>query len=157
MASVLFMVGLGHEEPEIVTQLLDLEQTPRKPQYSMAPEQPLLLWKSAYDESRLDVENMNLSDHALTQLETSVAAQMHTQRVRVAILEETWAHLRRVRTQRVGNGVADITRDLAAVTCAGNVSVARSRHQRLRDRPTERTFEERRERIEANANDTKPA
>lgn len=158
MASVLFMVGLGHEEPEIVTQLLDLEKTPRKPQYSMAPEQPLLLWKSAYDVIRLDVENMNLSDHALTQLETSVAAQMHTQRVRVAILEETWAHLRRVRTQRVvGNGIADITRDLAAVTCAGNVSVARSRHQRLRDRPTEKTFQERRERIEANANDTKPA
>lgn len=38
MASVLLMVGRGLEEPDIVRQLLNLEEVPRKPQYCMAPE-----------------------------------------------------------------------------------------------------------------------
>lgn len=49
IASVLLMVGSGKEEPKIVTSLLDLENTPRKPQYSMASEEPLLLYNCAYE------------------------------------------------------------------------------------------------------------
>jgi tRNA pseudouridine38/39 synthase len=36
MASVLLMVGRGEEQPSIVQTLLDLERSPRKPQYSRA-------------------------------------------------------------------------------------------------------------------------
>lgn len=147
MASVLFMVGLGHEPPSVVERLLDLERTPRKPQYPMAPEESLLLWRSGYDESRLDVERMHISDGALSQLEAHVASQMHSQRVRAAIHEETWAYVARAR-QRANEAAGasdttDLTRELAAVTCAGNVSVSKARHQRLFDRPTEATYDER--------------
>lgn len=36
MAAVLLMVGRGEEAPGIVATLLDVERTPRKPQYAMA-------------------------------------------------------------------------------------------------------------------------
>ena len=38
MAAVLLLVGRGLESPDIVRRLLDVEDTPSKPQYNMAPE-----------------------------------------------------------------------------------------------------------------------
>ncbi len=38
MAAVLLMVGRGQERPGVVSRLLDIAATPRKPQYAMAPE-----------------------------------------------------------------------------------------------------------------------
>lgn len=43
MAAVLLMVGRGQEAPEIVQQLLKIEQHPRKPQYNMLPEVCMLM------------------------------------------------------------------------------------------------------------------
>lgn len=43
IVSVLFMIGGGLESISVVDVLLDTEKTPRKPQYSMAPEIPLVL------------------------------------------------------------------------------------------------------------------
>ncbi len=40
MAAVLLLVGRGLESPDIVRRLLDVEVTPLKPQYNMAPEVP---------------------------------------------------------------------------------------------------------------------
>ncbi|KAL4432546.1 hypothetical protein ABPG77_000483 [Micractinium sp. CCAP 211/92] len=48
MAAVLLMVGRREEEPGIVARLLDTSATPRKPQYNMASEEPLLLYSCAY-------------------------------------------------------------------------------------------------------------
>lgn len=48
MAAVLLMVGRHEEEPGIVARLLDTAATPRKPQYNMASEEPLLLHSCAY-------------------------------------------------------------------------------------------------------------
>lgn len=47
--AVLFLVGEGRETPEIVTQLLDVEKNPGKPNYHMAAEEPLVLHASAFD------------------------------------------------------------------------------------------------------------
>jgi tRNA pseudouridine38/39 synthase len=44
MAAVLFMVGRGDETPEIIPALLDVETNPRKPQYAMADDLPLVLY-----------------------------------------------------------------------------------------------------------------
>ena len=44
MIAVLFLVGQGLESPEVVTQLLDINATPRKPIYEMAEDAPLVLW-----------------------------------------------------------------------------------------------------------------
>ncbi|KAG2446693.1 hypothetical protein HYH02_008259 [Chlamydomonas schloesseri] len=48
MAAILLMVGRGQEPPEVVARLLDVEACPRKPQYSMAPEEPLLLYACGF-------------------------------------------------------------------------------------------------------------
>ncbi|KFM71666.1 tRNA pseudouridine(38/39) synthase, partial [Stegodyphus mimosarum] len=47
--SVLFLIGQGKEDCQIVDQLLDIESCPRKPQYNMASEIPLVLFDCAYD------------------------------------------------------------------------------------------------------------
>lgn len=49
IAAVLLMVGEGKEKPEIVKELLNVAEFNRKPQYSMASEQALLLYKCSYD------------------------------------------------------------------------------------------------------------
>ncbi|EEF35272.1 pseudouridylate synthase, putative [Ricinus communis] len=43
MVAVLFMIGQGLESPDVIDVLLDTVRTPRKPQYPMAPEIPLVL------------------------------------------------------------------------------------------------------------------
>ncbi|KAF5830302.1 pseudouridine synthase [Dunaliella salina] len=48
MAAVLLLVGRGLEEPGIVARMLDLKAFPAKPQYAMAPEEPLLLHDCGY-------------------------------------------------------------------------------------------------------------
>ncbi|KAL2116744.1 hypothetical protein VTJ04DRAFT_8912 [Mycothermus thermophilus] len=44
MVSILFLVGQGLEKPSVVTELLDITRNPRKPNYQMADEVPLVLW-----------------------------------------------------------------------------------------------------------------
>ncbi|KAH6656836.1 pseudouridine synthase [Truncatella angustata] len=44
MVAVIFMVGQGLEKPEIVDQLLDFKAQPRRPNYVLANEHPLVLW-----------------------------------------------------------------------------------------------------------------
>ena len=51
MVSVLFLVGRGLEAPSVIDALLDPSHetgVPRKPQYSMAPESPLVLHRCTY-------------------------------------------------------------------------------------------------------------
>ncbi|TVU46820.1 hypothetical protein EJB05_06389, partial [Eragrostis curvula] len=51
MVSVLFLIGQGLESPSIVDSLLDITRTPRKPQYKMAPELPLILRSCLFDKA----------------------------------------------------------------------------------------------------------
>ncbi|ETS79120.1 hypothetical protein PFICI_08973 [Pestalotiopsis fici W106-1] len=44
MVAVIFMVGQGLEAPEVVDQLLDYQAQPRRPNYVLASEFPLVLW-----------------------------------------------------------------------------------------------------------------
>ena len=48
MVAILMLVGSGREDPSVVSAMLDLSRTPRKPQYSMASEMPLLLFDCGY-------------------------------------------------------------------------------------------------------------
>jgi len=54
MVAILFLIGRGKEEPEVITDMLDIENMPRKPQYDMASEVPLILKDCAF-------ENVNFS------------------------------------------------------------------------------------------------
>lgn len=44
LVAILFLVGQGHEDPEIVDRLLDIRNCPGKPVYEMADDRPLVLW-----------------------------------------------------------------------------------------------------------------
>lgn len=52
MVAILFNVGQGLEEPELVDRLLDVEATPRRPQFGMAHDLPLVLYDCAYPEMK---------------------------------------------------------------------------------------------------------
>lgn len=58
MVAILFLVGQGFESSSIVRDLLDPTKNPRKPQYEMASDAPLVLWDCIFpdqdDESRED-------------------------------------------------------------------------------------------------------
>ncbi|NWU48427.1 PUS3 synthase, partial [Dromas ardeola] len=49
MMAILFLIGQRMERPEIIDELLDVEKNPRKPQYSMAVEFPLVLYDCAFE------------------------------------------------------------------------------------------------------------
>lgn len=49
IVSVLLLVGQGREDPSVVTELLNVEKNPCKPQYSMASELPLVLFDCQYE------------------------------------------------------------------------------------------------------------
>ncbi|NWU72306.1 PUS3 synthase, partial [Pterocles burchelli] len=49
MMAILFLIGQGMERPEIIDELLDVEKNPRKPQYSMAVEFPLVLYDCEFE------------------------------------------------------------------------------------------------------------
>jgi len=50
MAAVLFMVGKKYEEPEVILQLLDIENKKAKPQYKMASELYLCLYDCIFED-----------------------------------------------------------------------------------------------------------
>ena len=50
LVSVLFRVASGRESPEIISELLDIDANPRRPQYAIASEIPLNLFQCDFDE-----------------------------------------------------------------------------------------------------------
>ncbi|KAL7127829.1 hypothetical protein ABFS83_14G277300 [Erythranthe nasuta] len=49
MVAVLFLIGQHLESPNVIDELLDIETSPRKPQYIMAPEIPLVLHSCEFE------------------------------------------------------------------------------------------------------------
>uniref|UniRef100_A0A8C5QE85 Pseudouridine synthase 3 n=1 Tax=Leptobrachium leishanense TaxID=445787 RepID=A0A8C5QE85_9ANUR len=47
---VLFLIGQGKEEPDVIRELLDVKRNPCKPQYNMAVELPLVLYDCQFDD-----------------------------------------------------------------------------------------------------------
>ncbi|KAF1813466.1 pseudouridine synthase [Eremomyces bilateralis CBS 781.70] len=48
MAAILFLVGQGLEKPTIVKELLDVRKNPRRPNYEIASDSPLVLWDCVF-------------------------------------------------------------------------------------------------------------
>ncbi|KAK5715888.1 pseudouridine synthase deg1 [Elasticomyces elasticus] len=51
MVAIVFLVGQGYEQPEIVDHLLDIEKCPGKPGYDMADDRPLVLWDCIFPDA----------------------------------------------------------------------------------------------------------
>uniref|UniRef100_A0A914WWN8 Pseudouridine synthase I TruA alpha/beta domain-containing protein n=1 Tax=Plectus sambesii TaxID=2011161 RepID=A0A914WWN8_9BILA len=54
IVAVLLAIGSGRESPEVISQLLDINTHPRRPQYGMASETPLCLFDCSYDGVNLE-------------------------------------------------------------------------------------------------------
>ena len=50
MAGIIFLIGEGLESPEVITQLLDVEANPSRPQYTMASDVPLNLFEAEFED-----------------------------------------------------------------------------------------------------------
>eukprot|EP00047_Mylnosiga_fluctuans_P008967 m.9492 g.9492 ORF g.9492 m.9492 type:complete len:418 (-) comp2417_c0_seq1:35-1288(-) len=50
MTAVLFMIGRGEEDPSIIPRLLDIAAHPRKPQYGLASDLPLVLFDCGFED-----------------------------------------------------------------------------------------------------------
>jgi tRNA pseudouridine38/39 synthase len=55
IVSLLLLVGRGLENPEIVKELLDIGRNPRKPEYEMADELPLILWDCEFPQLEFEI------------------------------------------------------------------------------------------------------
>ncbi|XP_054012629.1 tRNA pseudouridine(38/39) synthase [Hylaeus anthracinus] len=49
LMGLLLLIGQGKEEPQVMLELLDIANCPRKPQYNLAHELPLNLWYCEYE------------------------------------------------------------------------------------------------------------
>ncbi|PNP59390.1 hypothetical protein THARTR1_00880 [Trichoderma harzianum] len=65
MVAVLFLVGQGLEQPSLVSELLDVERNPRRPNYVMADEVPLVLWDCIFPSDLSQSTAANRKDDAL--------------------------------------------------------------------------------------------
>ena len=54
IVAILFLIGQGRESPGIISELLDVQRHPRKPQYTMAVEFPLILFDCVYDSENIE-------------------------------------------------------------------------------------------------------
>ncbi|CAL4122823.1 unnamed protein product [Meganyctiphanes norvegica] len=68
--AILFLVGEGKEDPDIILQLLDVENYPRKPQYALASELPLNLYETSYEDSIEWRWNYRALLYVVTQMQT---------------------------------------------------------------------------------------
>ncbi|XP_063234534.1 tRNA pseudouridine(38/39) synthase [Bacillus rossius redtenbacheri] len=59
---ILLLVGEGKEQPEIIKQLLDVENYPRKPQYCLASDFPLNLFHCEFEHSDWCVDSQNIAE-----------------------------------------------------------------------------------------------
>merc|ERR1712110_955486 len=50
MVHVLFVIGRGHEDMSVITDLLDIAKSPERPSYPYASEKPLVLYNCTYDD-----------------------------------------------------------------------------------------------------------
>ncbi|KQK21488.1 tRNA pseudouridine(38/39) synthase isoform X1 [Brachypodium distachyon] len=83
MVAVLFLIGQGLESPCVVDSLLDITRTPRKPQYTMAPELPLILRSCKFDK----VSFMSSSDASQALIE-HLKDEHHQYMLQAAIFHE---------------------------------------------------------------------
>ena len=85
IASVLFLVGQGLEEPSVVKDMLNVEEHPGKPSYPLAAERPLVLHNCGYPNLHVGYSVQNLW-HVSCQMEQQwVDLVLAAARVRICI------------------------------------------------------------------------
>ncbi|KAK4742208.1 hypothetical protein SAY87_000209 [Trapa incisa] len=133
MVAVLFMVGQGLESPEIIDVLLSTSSTQRKPQYTMAPEVPLVLQSCQFEGLRFTCSSdafQALCVHLENECRAyELQAAIHHEALQSLLLENGESSL----GSRMGDKVTS--------------------HIPLMSRPTEPSYEERRAKLKLGEED----
>ncbi|XP_020548060.1 tRNA pseudouridine(38/39) synthase isoform X2 [Sesamum indicum] len=132
MVAVLFLIGQGLESPNVIDELLDVERTPRKPQYTMAPEIPLVLQSCEFEGLKF-----RCSSDAKQALHTHFKKECQGYKLKAAIFHE--ALLTSSCDLYENNQLNSRTKK------------KESAHIPLMSRPTEPSYEERRAKLDAGA------
>ncbi|KAL4559073.1 hypothetical protein LXL04_031206 [Taraxacum kok-saghyz] len=127
MVAVLFLIGQGLESPQVLDALLDVEKTPRKPQYKMAPEIPLLLTSCEFE----GVTFICSSDSRRA-LQLHLEKECRTYKLQAAIFHEAILNL-----SSIQDDVSVTSKTKKKVSC----------HVPLMSRPTEPSYDERRAKL----------
>ncbi|XP_054624947.1 tRNA pseudouridine(38/39) synthase isoform X2 [Dunckerocampus dactyliophorus] len=90
MMAVLLLIGQKLEAPEIINELLNVQNNPRKPQYSMAVDYPLVLYDCHFEGLiwRREAEELNHALSSLQQHWTQSAVKAHVVHGMIQGLEE---------------------------------------------------------------------
>jgi len=90
IVAILFLIGQGLEKPSIISELLDVDRHPRKPQYTMAAEFPLVLYDCMYDDDDIEWQRDADSDGETVR---SMQAAWAQHSVRAAMLRRMLSQL----------------------------------------------------------------
>lgn len=85
IVAVLFRIGSGKETPDVVQQLLDVDNNPCRPQYTMASEVPLNLFHVVFDDENI---TWNYDTAALTLIVRQVQTLWTEHSVKASMLKE---------------------------------------------------------------------
>uniref|UniRef100_A0A023GBR4 Putative pseudouridylate synthase n=1 Tax=Amblyomma triste TaxID=251400 RepID=A0A023GBR4_AMBTT len=94
IVAVLLLVGQRLEEPQVISELLDVAKNPRKPQYTMASELPLVLYDCQFE--GLEWQQGPAEAEAVA---THLQALWTQARIKSALMESMLAGLPNVRSQ----------------------------------------------------------
>nr|CAG4651076.1 EOG090X083V [Simocephalus serrulatus]SVE94307.1 EOG090X083V [Simocephalus serrulatus] len=109
IVAILFLVGQGKEEPEIVRQLLDVGQNPRKPQYGMASELPLNLFTCSYSE---DVCQWIYDAESLRYVITGYQSLWAENNVKATMLKEMLSELEKLSDVKIENQLKSLVQGI---------------------------------------------
>ncbi|KAJ9146055.1 hypothetical protein P3X46_028370 [Hevea brasiliensis] len=137
MVAVLFMIGQGLESPNVIDVLLDIDRTPRKPQYPMASEIPLVLHSCEFEGLKF-----TCSTDAEQALRTHLENECQLYQLQAAIFHEALLSCLPLSND------AEINSDESSRNGWNGTDKKRASHVPLMSRPTEPSYEERRSKLE---------
>jgi tRNA pseudouridine38/39 synthase len=105
MVAVLFLVGQGLEKPEIVDQLLDIENVPNRPSYEMASDVPLVLWDCIFpDESSGGKDSLDWMYAGDAKMVPSLSTKSDGRFGLGGVVDELWTQWRHAKIDEVLTG-----------------------------------------------------
>lgn len=126
--SLLFLVGEGKEQPDLIRDMLDTDIFPHKPQYQLASGLPLVLYDCLYDDTDVDwvVDQKALTDVVASLQSLWTQAAIKTQMIRQMITDVNLMHplLSEVRVQH---------------ECL-TMEKSKKSHKKIRDRPVSHKY-----------------
>uniref|UniRef100_A0A8R1HL24 tRNA pseudouridine synthase n=1 Tax=Caenorhabditis japonica TaxID=281687 RepID=A0A8R1HL24_CAEJA len=118
IVTVLCEIGRRNEEPELISQMLDLKVFPSRPQYTLASDTPLCLFDCGYEGIEWKIDEGVL-------------------KATISGIQKTWATLQ-ARSRMLENMLGDLT---GMMTSSATEDVTKGLHEFVQDRPISSTYQ----------------